>query len=140
MNYRLSYEEADELIDIAPKEEEDLYKLNNLLMQRKEWRKSRGSILIEQTEGRLKLENQDKSNPILELRDAEVLHWHGETFDLPSGCERLASNSNYSNQAFKYKDLALGLQFHIEVTSTGLESWYKVHKHELNEEKIDIEY
>ena len=90
--------------------------------------------------GSLKIEDQDKSNPILGLSDIDVLHWHGETFDLPSGCERLASNSNYSNQAFKYKDLALGLQFHIEVTSTGLESWYKGHKHELDEEKIDIEY
>ena len=90
--------------------------------------------------GKLNLHNEDIFDSISELKDVDILHWHGETFNLPKECTRLASNNNYENQAFQYKDIALGLQFHIEVTSKGLESWYKGHKHELEEEKIDIEY
>src|ERR1700760_1894545 len=33
---------------------------------------------------------------------AAVLHWHGDTFDLPAGATRLASNRNYENQAFTH--------------------------------------
>ena len=43
-----------------------------------------------------------------------VFHWHGDTFDLPSGATRLASSKHYQNQAFQYKS-AIGLQFHLEV-------------------------
>src|ERR1700722_3314453 len=34
--------------------------------------------------------------------DATVLHWHGDTFDLPGGAVRLASSASYENQAFQY--------------------------------------
>jgi GMP synthase-like glutamine amidotransferase len=50
-----------------------------------------------------------------------VLHWHGDTFDLPVGAQRLATNSTYRNQAFRIGDLAWGLQFHIEVTAEAVE-------------------
>ena len=43
-----------------------------------------------------------------------VFHWHGDTFDLPTGATRLALSENYPNQAFQYKS-AIGLQFHLEV-------------------------
>ena len=47
----------------------------------------------------------------------EVFHWHGETFDLPSGAIRLASSEGCVNQAFQLGQLAIGLQFHLETTA-----------------------
>ncbi len=46
----------------------------------------------------------------------DVFHWHGDTFELPSGAERLASNPVCTNQAFIYKANVLALQFHMELT------------------------
>jgi GMP synthase (glutamine-hydrolysing) len=68
----------------------------------------------------------------------QVLHWHGDTFDLPLGVLHLASSKLYANQAFAVEDFALALQFHPEVTAAGLESWYEGHAAELNRAGISI--
>lgn len=44
-----------------------------------------------------------------------VLHWHGDTFDLPEGAELLASSDCYENQAFRIGSRVYGLQFHVEI-------------------------
>lgn len=62
---------------------------------------------------------------------AAVLHWHGDTFDLPEGAVRLASNGHYENQAFALGDFALATQFHIEATAEGLERWFIGHTLEI---------
>jgi GMP synthase-like glutamine amidotransferase len=49
----------------------------------------------------------------------DVLHWHGETYDLPQGCVHLAESDGCLVQAFEHP-LALGLQFHLEATQEGL--------------------
>jgi len=51
-----------------------------------------------------------------------VFHWHGDTFDLPTGATRLALSENYLNQAFQYKS-AIGLQFHLEVNEQMVNLW-----------------
>lgn len=61
-----------------------------------------------------------------------VLHWHGDTFDLPQGAVHLASSAQYENQAFAWGESGLGLQFHPEVTARGLEHWFIGHAHEIN--------
>ncbi len=51
-----------------------------------------------------------------------VLHWHGDTFDLPEGAQRLASTARCENQAFSIGS-ALAVQFHPEVRACDFERW-----------------
>lgn len=67
-----------------------------------------------------------------------VLHLHGETFELPDGAELLASTTLCQNQAFSLGARALGLQFHPEVTSEQLESWWVGHTGELGQLRLSI--
>ena len=55
------------------------------------------------------------ANPLTALDDTPVLHWHGDSFDLPVGAERLASSDLYENQAFRAGPNILALQFHAEM-------------------------
>ncbi len=64
--------------------------------------------------------------------NVSVLHWHGETFDLPRETELLASTDLYDNQAFAHGN-TLALQFHPEVTQRGLERWFVGHTGEIHE-------
>jgi len=61
----------------------------------------------------------------------QVLHWHGDTFDLPPHARRLASSEITGNQAFALGDRALGLQFHLEMDATEIERWLIGHAHEI---------
>jgi len=72
------------------------------------------------------------------FKDANVLHWHGDTFDLPSGAVRLASTPICQNQAFAYGDHALAVQFHPEAGNIGFERWLIGHTMELSKADIDI--
>jgi len=56
-------------------------------------------------------------------RPEPVFHWHGETFDLPDGAERLAYSEVCANQAFRIAGNVYGLQFHLEVTPAIVEDW-----------------
>ncbi|MEZ5025613.1 MAG: type 1 glutamine amidotransferase [Chitinophagales bacterium] len=49
-----------------------------------------------------------------------VLHWHGETFELPENTIHLAKSDACLHQAFLYKNTVLGLQFHIEMNETSI--------------------
>ncbi len=50
-------------------------------------------------------------------------HWHGDTFDLPSGAVRLFQSDLYQNQGFRCGQNVLALQFHCEVTPAMIEEW-----------------
>jgi len=51
----------------------------------------------------------------LAAEQTAVLHWHGDTFDLPAGAAHLATSTKYQNQGFAWGN-GLALQFHPEVT------------------------
>lgn len=61
-----------------------------------------------------------------------VLHWHGDTFDLPADATLLASSELTPHQAFGYGRTALALQFHLEFVYSELERWLIGHLHELD--------
>jgi GMP synthase (glutamine-hydrolysing) len=61
-----------------------------------------------------------------------VLHWHGDTFDLPEGARHLAATTRYSHQAFAWQRNALALQFHLEVEARTLERWFIGHACEIS--------
>jgi GMP synthase (glutamine-hydrolysing) len=67
----------------------------------------------------------------LAAEHTSVLHWHGDTFDLPVNSTLLASSSKYQNQAFSWGKCGLALQFHPEVTALGLERWFIGHACEI---------
>ena len=47
-------------------------------------------------------------------QDAEVFHWHGDTFELPAGALHLARSRGCENQGFVFGQRVVGLQFHLE--------------------------
>ena len=53
--YRLSYHDADELIELAPPQEADLLGLHALLELRRCWRQGQGAQLMDQLEGRIRV-------------------------------------------------------------------------------------
>ena len=78
------------------------------------------------------------NNILAPLAETPVLHWHGDTFDLPDEAVLLASSKMYSNQAFQVGKNILALQFHLEVASDSLEKWLIGHTCELRKANIDI--
>ncbi len=57
VDFRLNYIEADELIDYAPKEEEDLSIISTILQGRKFWRKNSGAMEILESYGKIFVED-----------------------------------------------------------------------------------
>jgi GMP synthase (glutamine-hydrolysing) len=86
----------------------------------------------------LTLAPDGRSSPLRHLNGVAVLHWHGDTFELPQGARCLASTSLYPNQAFDHGRNALALQFHCEVDAADIESWLIGHIGELTAAGIDI--
>ena len=81
----------------------------------------------------LTLTADGRQSPLIHLapEKTSMLHWHGDTFDLPTGAVCLASTSLCDNQAFRWGNNFLALQFHPEVTAHGLERWLIGHTCEI---------
>ncbi|MFO1183765.1 MAG: glutamine amidotransferase [Bauldia sp.] len=72
------------------------------------------------------------------IGEGPVLHWHGDTFDLPAGASLLASTEACANQAFAYGESAVAFQFHPEAGGPGFERWLIGHTGELGAAGIDV--
>lgn len=82
----------------------------------------------------------DAANPLIPLFEpgVQVLHWHGDTFDLPDGATRLASTALTPNQAFALGETALALQFHAEADGAAIEPWLIGHTCELGHAGVSV--
>lgn len=80
-----------------------------------------------------------RASALAELQSADwnVLHWHGDTFDLPAGAQLLASTAAVPHQAYAIDRHVLALQFHPEVRPAELEGWLVGHTVELGKAGID---
>jgi GMP synthase (glutamine-hydrolysing) len=67
-----------------------------------------------------------------------VLHWHGDTFELPRQATHLAATEQYQNQAFSWGRTCLGLQFHPEITAVGFERWLIGHACEIQAAGLNV--
>jgi GMP synthase-like glutamine amidotransferase len=55
--------------------------------------------------------------------ELDVLHWHGDTFSLPSDAVNLGTSAVYSQQAFRCGLRAWGLQFHVEIGAAAVDAF-----------------
>lgn len=63
-----------------------------------------------------------------------AFHWHGETFSLPAGAQRLLGSAACANQMFALGK-HLGMQCHVEMTPEMIARWCE----QWNEELVGIE-
>ncbi len=80
--------------------------------------------------GRVQLTPAGRTDPVFGpeyggLADPAVpcVHWHQDTFSLPTGSVHLAATARYPHQAFRVGARAYGLQFHIEVDGALARAW-----------------
>jgi GMP synthase (glutamine-hydrolysing) len=78
------------------------------------------------------------NSPLRQTAGLDLLHWHGDAFDLPQGAALLASTLMTPNQAFSVGPAALALQFHAEVNASKMEPGSIGHTTELRAACVDV--
>ena len=66
-----------------------------------------------------------------------VFQWHGDTYDLPKASKLLASSNMYP-QAFRIGN-AIGILFHVEVSSDMIRQWVEEYNSEIKEENLSVQ-
>lgn len=67
----------------------------------------------------------------LASESTSMLHWHGDTFDLPAGATLLASTPEVSQQVYEWGGCVLAFQCHPEIRSADFERWLIGHACEI---------
>jgi GMP synthase (glutamine-hydrolysing) len=91
--------------------------------------------------GLIGLTPDGRKSPLVALNEnkCRVLHWHGDTFDLPRGAAWLAETAIAPYQAFSAGNgKVLALQFHVEPHAASIERWLIGHTVELTASGIDL--
>jgi GMP synthase (glutamine-hydrolysing) len=88
----------------------------------------------------LTLSEAGRLSPLRHLDGAQtsMLHWHGDTFDLPAGATHLASTPACENQAFSWGQHVLALQCHPEIRADRFEPWLIGNAGEIAAEGVDV--
>jgi GMP synthase (glutamine-hydrolysing) len=83
------------------------------------------SLVREVGWGAVHFTRSGEEEPVLAGLDAAeiMLHWHGDTFDLPRGATLLASTLHCPHQMFRLKNRLFGVQFHPEVDEPDIVNW-----------------
>lgn len=68
-----------------------------------------------------------------DLQSFNGFHWHGETFSIPAGAERILASPICANQAYVLGK-HLGMQCHVEMTEELILSWCESGAQELAEQ------
>ena len=86
----------------------------------------------------VQLTEEGRRDPLYaRLSDSQcVYQWHEDTFAIPQGAVRLATNVQTENQAFRFGKNAYALQYHIELTEAMLDTW--LHYPSLQQEVIEV--
>ena len=71
--YRLSYADADELIELAPPQEADLMAIHDLLTLRRNWRTARGALHLDDPEGRIRCRGEQAELEVVEASPSRRL-------------------------------------------------------------------
>lgn len=81
----------------------------------------------------LRLTQEGEKSVIAPLagENTSMLHWHGDTFDLPSGATLLASTDQVAHQVYAWERFVLAFQCHPEVRHEDIESWLVGHACEI---------
>ena len=58
-----------------------------------------------------------------DLAKFTTFQWHGDTFTIPPGGERILTGPHCANQAYVVDDRHLGMQCHVEMTPEMIASW-----------------
>ena len=84
-----------------------------------------GAVVREVGWGAVHFTKSAAEEPVLDGLDASeiVLHWHGDTFDLPRGATLLASTLHCQSQMIRLKTRLFGVQFHPEVDESDILRW-----------------
>jgi GMP synthase (glutamine-hydrolysing) len=90
--------------------------------------------------GLISLTAAGRDSPLAALAENKmrVLHWHSDTFDMPSGAKHLAETAITPNQAFSYGPKVLALQFHVEPRAKAMERWLIGHTSDLSSAGINL--
>ena len=65
-----------------------------------------------------------------------LFQWHTDHYDLPCDAVKLATGSDYPNQAYRIGRATYGMQFHFEVTQAIVEGWIS-HYADMNDQAPD---
>lgn len=86
----------------------------------------------------LGLTEDGEKSPVSHLAasNTSMLHWHGDTFDLPDGATLLASTDITRNQIYSYGGFLIAFQCHPELKRANIESWLIGHASEIATSKV----